>query len=121
MVCRNFQVVTAVVLLAAVQTSGQAAVVQRGTDLRARETSREKDQRVSDIFTAMRVQPGAVVADIGAGQGFFTVRLAEAVGAEGRVLAVDVSASVVRSLRSRVEQDGLNQRVASWLQSLVIP
>ena len=37
MVCRNFRAVTAVVLLAVLQTSGQAAIVQRGTDLRGRE------------------------------------------------------------------------------------
>jgi predicted methyltransferase len=107
MIGRNFRALAAVALLASMQVGGQAAVLQRGAELRAREARREKDQRVDDIFAAMGLRPGAVVADIGAGQGFFTVRLAEAVAAEGRVLAVDISASVVRSLRSRVEQEGL--------------
>ena len=107
MVCKNSRGLAVIALLAAFQASGQAAVVQRGTDLRAGEAQREKDQRVGDIFAAMALQPGSVVADIGAGPGFFTVRLAEAVGSGGRVFAVDVSASVLRSLRSRVEQEGL--------------
>jgi ubiquinone/menaquinone biosynthesis C-methylase UbiE len=89
------------------QSVGHAAVVQKSTELRAREQRREEQQRVGDVFKAMGVQPGSVVADIGAGQGFFTVRLAETVGESGRVYAVDVSASVVRSLRSRVEQEKL--------------
>ncbi len=99
-------VLLVLVLLGALQAGGHAAVVQRDTDLRAREIKREKEQRVSDIFAAMGATPGAVVADIGAGQGFFTVRLADAVGAEGRVLAVDISASVLRSLKARVEREG---------------
>ena len=94
------------VLFATVQASGHAAVLQRGTDLKAREAKREKEQRVGDIFAAMGVKPGAVVADIGAGQGFFTVRLAAAVGTDGRVLAVDIDRSVLRSLKARVEREG---------------
>ena len=107
MIGRNFRALAAVALLASMQMGGQAAVLQRGTELRANEARREKDQRVGDIFAAMGLTPGAVVADVGAGPGFFTVRLAQAVAPEGRVLAVDISASVVRSLRSRVEQEGL--------------
>ena len=107
MIGKNVRVLAAVVLVASMQAGSQAAVLQRGTDLRAREARREKEQRIGDIFAAMGLRPGAVVADIGAGQGFFTVRLAEAVTPNGRVLAVDISASVLRSLRSRVEQEGL--------------
>src|SRR5262245_11644039 len=106
MVCRNFRALAGIAVLV-IQASSQAAVVQRGTDLRAREAGREKEQRVGDIFAAMAVQPGAVVADIGAGPGFFTVRLAEAVSPGGRVFAVDISSSVLRSLKSRLEQEGL--------------
>jgi ubiquinone/menaquinone biosynthesis C-methylase UbiE len=107
MIGRNSRALAAVALLASIEVGGEAAVLQRGTDLRAREARREKEQRVGDIFAAMGLRPGAVVADIGAGPGFFTVRLAQAVAADGRVLAVDISSSVVRSLRSRVEQEGL--------------
>ena len=71
------------------------------------EAARETWQRVPDILEAMAVHPGAVVADVGAGGGFLTVRLARAVGATGRVMAVDVSAQEVERLRSRMDQEGL--------------
>ena len=44
------------------------------------------------------------MADVGAGAGFFTVRLARAVGSEGRVYGVDIQESVVDTLRKRAEK-----------------
>ena len=70
-------------------------------------TPREQWQKVEEIFAAMQVKPGAVVADIGAGDGFFTTRLAGAVGASGRVLAIDIGASALRRLKEKVATDGL--------------
>jgi len=95
----------AVVVLAG--AAGDAAVIQSSTDRRARETQREEQQRVADVFKALGVAPGAVVADVGAGQGFYTVRLAKAVGDTGKVYAVDVSASALQSLRDRVADEKL--------------
>lgn len=71
------------------------------------EAAREKREKVSEIFEAMAVRPGAVVADVGAGGGFLTVRLARAVGEEGRVLAVDINPRVIERLRARVDKEGL--------------
>jgi protein-L-isoaspartate O-methyltransferase len=71
------------------------------------EQKRGQTQRLTDVFKALDVKPGAVVADIGAGSGFYTVRLAKAVGDAGRVYAVDISESSLTSLRRRVERDGL--------------
>ena len=79
-------------------------------DIRPRthnETPREQWQKVHEIFAAMQLKPGAAVADIGAGNGFFTTRLAAAVGQKGRVLAVDIGADALRRLRARVDSDGL--------------
>lgn len=70
-------------------------------------TPREQWQKVDEIFAALQVKPGAVVADIGAGDGFFTTRLAAAVGATGRVHAVDIGASVLRRLEGKVAAAGL--------------
>jgi ubiquinone/menaquinone biosynthesis C-methylase UbiE len=67
------------------------------------EGRREQWQRVPDIFRAMNVAPGGVVADVGAGDGFFTSRLAAAVGPSGHVFAVDVSDSQLDRLRRRLE------------------
>ncbi|CAN5650189.1 hypothetical protein BH24ACI5_BH24ACI5_28030 [soil metagenome] len=71
------------------------------------ETPREQWQKVDEIFAAMQVRPGVSVADIGAGDGFFTTRLSTAVGEQGRVLAVDIGESALRRLRARVAGDKL--------------
>jgi FkbM family methyltransferase len=99
-------VLAAVFVVALVQRGVDASVFQSSSRTE-QEARRETQQRVSDIFKTMGVAPGAVVADVGAGQGFFTVRLARAVGETGRVLAVDVSQQALRSLRSRIEEEGL--------------
>jgi len=72
------------------------------------EEQRDEWQKVGDIFQAMQVKPGASVADVGAGDGFFTRRLSGAVGAEGRVFAIDVGADALRRLRKRVADEALS-------------
>jgi len=73
----------------------------------SREVSREGWQRVPEILKALAIGEGSVVADVGAGGGFFTVRLAELVGPKGRVLAVDIEKGIIRELRNRVEKEKL--------------
>ena len=73
------------------------------------EERREQWQKVDEVMAAMGVRPGATVADLGAGDGFFTVRLARAVGEQGKVYAVDVSADALRRLRTRIANDKLTQ------------
>jgi predicted methyltransferase len=73
----------------------------------AEEGRREEWQKVDQIFSAMGVRPGATVADVGAGDGFFTTRLARAVGADGRVFAIDVDDGALTRLRKRLEDDGI--------------
>jgi len=72
----------------------------------SREAARESWQKVPEILALMAVAPGAAVADVGAGNGFFTVRLADAVGEAGLVYAVEISERELRDLRERVERDG---------------
>jgi predicted methyltransferase len=71
------------------------------------EADRERWQRTPEIFEAMRVQPGAAVADVGAGSGHFTARLARAVTPQGRVYAVDVSERELKRLSGRAEKEAL--------------
>src|SRR5687767_4991538 len=70
------------------------------------EEQREQWQKVGEIFEAMLVKPGSVVADVGAGDGFFTKRLSGAVGPEGRVFAIDIGVDALRRLSKRVADDG---------------
>jgi predicted methyltransferase len=74
----------------------------------SREVSRESWQHVPEVFKALGVGEGSAVADVGAGSGFFTVRLSKLVGEKGRVLAVDVDKGVVHNLQTRVESESLS-------------
>ena len=67
--------------------------------------SREKTEKVSDVLSALQAEPGKRIADIGAGEGFCSRRIARAVGPTGRVAAVDVSEKDLEKLRARVQQD----------------
>jgi ubiquinone/menaquinone biosynthesis C-methylase UbiE len=72
----------------------------------AREAGREAKWKVPAIFEALGVRAGARIADIGCGDGFLTVRLAPAVGAKGKVFAVDIDDRALGDLRSRLEASG---------------
>jgi ubiquinone/menaquinone biosynthesis C-methylase UbiE len=73
-------------------------------------TEEQRDDR-NEAITVMDlagIRPGMTVADIGAGEGYYTVRLAERVGAEGRVLAEDIDAGVRDRLAQRVLRERLD-------------
>lgn len=59
---------------------------------------REKEEQTTQLIAMLRLQPGMVVADIGAGTGFLSRKMATAVGAEGRVMAVDVQPEMLAKL-----------------------
>lgn len=64
-------------------------------------SEREKEEAPELALDDMAVHNGMVVADIGAGTGYFSIRLAKRVGAEGRVYAVDVQPEMLDRLRER--------------------
>jgi ubiquinone/menaquinone biosynthesis C-methylase UbiE len=55
---------------------------------------------------ALHVADSTVVADLGAGGGWFTVRLARRVGPNGRVYAVDVQRLMIEAIKRRVQREG---------------
>jgi ubiquinone/menaquinone biosynthesis C-methylase UbiE len=69
--------------------------------------ARDAYQKPDEVLKALALRPGEVVADIGAGSGYFTVRFARAVGDAGRVYAVDVSPEMVRHLNRRLRDAGI--------------
>jgi protein-L-isoaspartate O-methyltransferase len=66
--------------------------------------ARDKWQLPSQVITALQLKPTQTVADIGAGTGYFTVRLSPAVA---RVFAVDIEESMVNYTRHRAMKAGL--------------
>jgi precorrin-6B methylase 2 len=93
--------------LGALTATTAARPIAQSATARQQETARDAWQKVPAILTAMGVASGAVVADVGAGDGFLTVRLARAVGLAGRVVAVDVDHRAIERLQDRVQRDGL--------------
>ena len=68
---------------------------------------RDDFQKPDDVMEALAFRPGEIVADVGAGTGYFTVRIAHAVGPEGRVLAHDISPEMLGFLERRLEAEQL--------------
>ncbi|MGK2911378.1 MAG: class I SAM-dependent methyltransferase [Sphingobium sp.] len=69
------------------------------------EEARDRVNEANDIMALAGIRKGMTVADIGAGEGYYTVRLAKKVGPEGRVLAEDVLPEVIDALGRRVTRE----------------
>jgi predicted methyltransferase len=69
---------------------------------------REAWQKPDQVMDALHIADGNVVADIGAGGGWFTTRLARRVGPGGRVYAVDVQRLMIQAIVRRMEREGLS-------------
>ena len=72
------------------------------------EDARDRLGEAEEVMQVAGVKPGMSVADVGAGEGYYTVRLARAVGAKGRVLAEDIVPDVRDTLSDRVQRESLD-------------
>ncbi|MBX3199767.1 MAG: class I SAM-dependent methyltransferase [Labilithrix sp.] len=68
--------------------------------------SRDEWQRPADVLRALELDPAMTVADVGAGTGYFAVRLAAAVS-QGEVIATDLEPDMVRYLNERARREQL--------------
>lgn len=75
---------------------------------------RDEWQRPHQILDALGIADASVVADVGAGSGWFTVRLARRVGPNGLVYAQDVQQEMLAAISRRVQREGLTN-VRTWL------
>jgi ubiquinone/menaquinone biosynthesis C-methylase UbiE len=67
---------------------------------------REREEAPTKAVAALDIRPGQTVADIGAGSGYYTVRLAEAVGPNGRVFATDIQPGMLALIKKRTDGMG---------------
>jgi ubiquinone/menaquinone biosynthesis C-methylase UbiE len=68
-------------------------------------TDREQWQMPIRVMDEIGVKPGMTVADVGAGDGWFSFYLAERVGSTGRVIAEDIDAQALKVVRERCAQE----------------
>jgi len=68
---------------------------------------RAAEEKTEELVNALEIPEGATVADIGAGTGYFTWRLARQVGPGGQVIAVDLQRSMLDRTAETVKQHGL--------------
>jgi ubiquinone/menaquinone biosynthesis C-methylase UbiE len=81
-------------------------------------------QKPDEILDALHIKPGQTVCDIGAGPGYFALRISKRVGADGRVFAVDVEPKILDVLRARIDKAGLRNVtpvLALWTDPLLPP
>ena len=69
---------------------------------------REDEEAPSKALDALELKPGMVVADIGAGSGYYSSRMAKRVGASGRVYATDIQQGMIDLLDRRIRSEGLS-------------
>jgi len=71
--------------------------------------ARDAWQRPEEVMNALGIKAGSVVADIGAGGGYFTFHLARRVGPSGKVYAEDILEGEVNKIRERATKEGFPQ------------
>jgi ubiquinone/menaquinone biosynthesis C-methylase UbiE len=69
--------------------------------------SREEEEQPDAMLDALKIEPGSTVADVGAGVGYTSLKLARRVGPEGVVLATDLQPQMVQMLKANIKQAGV--------------
>jgi ubiquinone/menaquinone biosynthesis C-methylase UbiE len=75
---------------------------------------REQEENPSKIIAALKLKPGMVVADIGAGSGYYSFRMAPLVAPNGKVYAQDIQPEMLQIVRAKMRQTGI-RNVVPWL------
>jgi ubiquinone/menaquinone biosynthesis C-methylase UbiE len=83
-------------------------VSETGATSVSSEQVRDDRREAQIVMELAHIEPGMTVADIGAGEGYYTVRLADQVGIRGRVLAQDINSEALQRLGGRVERERLD-------------
>ncbi|MFO0934889.1 MAG: class I SAM-dependent methyltransferase [Gemmataceae bacterium] len=68
---------------------------------------REKEEAPAKLIKALNVKQGMVIADIGAGSGYHSLRLAPLVGEKGKILAVDIQQEMLDLIKKKAEKQSI--------------
>ena len=90
-----------------------------GADWLIRE-SREREEACEKLLKILKVEPGAVICDMGCGNGYYSLKLAKLVGEKGRVLGVDIQPEMLSLLKKRTAAEGV-KNVEPILGTLIDP
>ena len=82
--------------------------------------SRQREEEPQKLLDALNLKPGQTVADIGCGNGFYSILMAKRVGQKGSVLAVDIQQEMLDKLEVRTKRSGVSN-VRPILGTLVDP
>jgi ubiquinone/menaquinone biosynthesis C-methylase UbiE len=82
--------------------------------------SRQREEDCETLLKALNIKPGMTVCDLGCGNGFYTLELAERVGADGVVYAVDIQQEMLHLLDERAKQAGV-KNIKPVLGSFIDP
>jgi ubiquinone/menaquinone biosynthesis C-methylase UbiE len=77
-----------------------------GADWLIRET-REREEACEKLLKILKVEPGAVICDMGCGNGYYSLKLAKLVGEKGRILGVDIQPEMLSLLKKRMDAEGV--------------
>ena len=72
---------------------------------------REREEQAAKMMKSLDIKEGQVIADFGAGSGYHTMKLAKAVGAKGKVFAVDIQPQMLDIIGKRMRKDGVENIV----------
>lgn len=82
--------------------------------------SRQREEDCTTMLKELQLEPGQMVADIGCGNGFYSLAMAQQLGKEGRVYAVDIQGEMLRLLQARA-QDAKIKNIKPILGTLIDP
>jgi ubiquinone/menaquinone biosynthesis C-methylase UbiE len=68
---------------------------------------REEEENPKKLLELLKLKDGDVVADIGAGSGYYAFRMAKLVGEKGKILAVDIQKEMLDIIRNRSKKEGV--------------
>jgi len=82
---------------------------------------RAQEERTDLLMDALPIKEGDVIADIGAGSGYFSWQFAQRVGKPGKVLAVDIQPEMLEILAGKMKERGVADRIEGILGTIKDP